>query len=169
MLRRILASSVVIFFCAAAASAQVKVTSAGQCAKPDPENNLPVADRSNHAFTISQSKCTYTSPTEIEGAKATGGTSWQSGEVNGDTLSYHGYYEETWPGGDKILYRYQGKGTVKDGAFQADETWSVLRATGAHRGIKGKGTCRAKGNADGSSSFDCEGELQTPAKSDKQK
>ena len=171
MLRRVLVASVVTFLCAAAASAQIKVMMAGQCAKPDSENTLAVADHPNHAFTISQAKCTYTKPTEIEGRKATGGTAWQSGEVNGETINYHGYYEETWPDGDQILYRYQGKGTVKDGAFQAaDETWSVLRATGAHKAVKGKGTCKAKGNADGSSTFECEGDLQPPpAKNDKQK
>jgi hypothetical protein len=96
---------------------------------------------------------------------------WQSSEVNGDTINYHGYYEEAFPGGDKILYRYQGKGTVKDGAFQtADETSSILKATGAHKGVKGKGTCKAKGSADGSSTFECEGELQPPpTKNSKQK
>lgn len=171
MLRRILAASAVVFLCAVAASAQITVTSAGQCAKPDSENTLAVADRPNHAFSISQAKCTYTKATEWEGAKATGGMDWQSSEVNGETISYHGYYEETWSDGGKILYRYQGKGTLKDGAFQAaDETWSVLRATGAHKGVTGKGTCKAKGNADGSSTFECEGALQ-PAltKSGKQK
>lgn len=85
MLRRILGPSVVVLFCAAAAGAQIRMTMAGQC------------------------ECTYTKPTEIEGAKATGGTDWQSGEVNGDTISYHGYYEETWSDSDKILYRCQGR------------------------------------------------------------
>ncbi len=165
MLRKILFTSVIVLFCAAAASAQIKVTSVGQCAKPDPENTIPIADRPNHAFGISQAKCTYTKPTEVEGLKATGGTGWQTGELSGDTTRYHGYYEETWANGDKILYRYEGKGTLKDGALQsADETWSVLRGTGARKGLKGKGTCKVKGNADGSAAFECEGEFQPPAK-----
>ncbi len=164
MLRRILVASVVVLFYAAAARAQIKVTSVGQCAKPDPENTIPIADRPNHAFAISQAKCTYTQPTEIGGVKATGGTGWQTGEISGDTIRYHGYYEETWANGDKTLYRYEGKGTLKEGALlSADETWSVLRGTGSLKGVKGKGTCKVKGNADGSGGFECQGEFQPPA------
>lgn len=164
MSRRILVTAVVVSFCTAAASAQIKVTSVGQCAKADPENTLPVADRPNHAFVISQAKCTYTKPTEIEAVKATGGTAWQTGEVSGETTRYHGYYEETWSNGDKILYRYEGKGTLKNDMLQsADETWSILRGSGARKGVKGKGTCKVKGNADGSTAFECEGEFQPPA------
>lgn len=165
MLRRIFFAVVVVLLCAAAAGAQTKVTSVGQCAKPEVEHSVPIAGWPNHAFAISQAKCTYTKPTEIEGVKATEGTGWQTGEVSGDSIRYHGYYEEAMSNGDKVLYRYEGKGTMKDGAFQgADETWSVIRGTGALKGLHGKGTCRAKGNADGSTSFECEGEVTVAAK-----
>jgi len=164
MLRKVLVTSMFVLALAAAAGAQTKVNFAGQCAKPDLMNAIPIADRPNHAYAISQAKCTYTKSAEIGGAKATSAVGWTTDEIRGDSDRFHGYFEETWSNGDKILYTYEGKGTLKAGAFQgADETWSVIRGTGAHKGVKGKGTCKVTGNADGTVTFDCEGELQHPA------
>ena len=164
MLRRILFLLVLLILGSAAASAQTKVTSAGQCPKPETQN-IAIGDRPNHSFGISHtSKCTYTKPTEIGGAKATEGNGWETSEVSGDTIRYHGYYEDVMSNGEKVYYHYEGKGTLKDGAFQgADETWSVARATGVFKALKGNGTCKAKGNSDGSTSFECEGEVVMPA------
>ena len=163
MLRRIFFVVAVVLLCATAVSAQTKVTVAGQCPKPEMQS-IAIGDRPNHSFGISHtSKCTYTKPTEIEGVKATEGNGWETNEVSGDTIRYHGYFEETMSNGDKVYYHYEGKGTLKDGAFQgADETWSVARGTGMFKGLHGKGTCKAKGNADGSASFECEGEVVMP-------
>ena len=164
MLRRLLFAFVVLLLCATVAGAQTKVTNVGQCPKPEMQS-VAVPDHPNHSFGISHaSKCNYTKPTEIGDAKATEGHSWESNEVTGDTIRYRGVYEETYSNGEKVYYHYEGKGTLKGGAMQsAAETWSVASATGAWKGLKGKGTCKITGNADGSGSFECEGELMPPA------
>jgi hypothetical protein len=48
---------------------------------------------------------------------------------------------------------------MEKGQFQsASDAWSIIDGTGKFKGAKGKGTCKGKGNPDGSSTFDCAGE-----------
>ena len=57
---------------------------------------------------------------------------------------------ETFDSGDKIFYTYQATGTMKDSAFQAGENkYQITGGTGKMKGIKGSGTCKTTGTADG--------------------
>ena len=65
--------------------------------------------------------------------------------------------------GDQVHFRYDGAGTMKDGALQSMENkWSVIRGTGKLKGLKAQGTCKGKGTADGGLAFECEGEYTLP-------
>jgi len=54
---------------AASAAAQTKITGTIQCAKPDPQNAVPVGDRPGHAFVVMKAKCTWTKPMELAGVQ----------------------------------------------------------------------------------------------------
>jgi hypothetical protein len=52
---------------------------------------------------------------------------------------------------------------MKDGAPQtAEGTWTYNGGTGKLKGIKGKGTYKGTGNADGSVTFQIDGEYTMP-------
>ena len=72
------------------------------------------------------------------------------GEVSGDHSKVSGVFVETFDSGDKIFYTYQATGTMKDSAFQAGENkYQITGGTGKMKGIKGSGTCKTTGTADG--------------------
>src|SRR5258708_21834080 len=67
--------------------------------------------------------------------------------------------------GDKNYYRYEFTGTSKNGAFESGTNkWSMTEGGGKMKGGKASGACTAKGNADGSTSFDCMGTYPPAAK-----
>jgi hypothetical protein len=70
-----------------------------------------------------------------------------------------GVFVETFDSGDKVFYNYQGTGTMKDGTFQAGTNkYQISGGTGKMKGIKGSGTCKLTGGADGGLDYSCEGE-----------
>jgi hypothetical protein len=154
----------IVFALAAAASAQTKISGTEQCGKPDQEHSIQVGDRPNHSFAISQGKCTWTKPMEIAGIQTKEGVYTEFAETSGNTLRYRFYYVDTMANGDKAHYRGEGTMTVKDGVPQSgDEKWTLVRGAGKLKGIKGKGTNTLKtAAADGSSTWDCEGEYELP-------
>lgn len=61
--------------------------------------------------------------------------------------------------------RFQGANTVKNGAIQSSQgTWSFTGGTGKLKGIKGKGTYKGTGTADGGVTYEVEGEYELPKK-----
>ena len=72
---------------------------------------------------------------------------------------------ESMENGDKNYYRYEFTGISKNGAFESGSNkWSMTEGGGKMKGGKASGTCTAKGNADGSTSFDCMGTYAPAAK-----
>jgi hypothetical protein len=68
-------------------------------------------------------------------------------------------FVETFDSGDKIFYTYQATGTMKDSAFQVGENkYRITGGTGKMKGIKGSGTCKTTGSADGGLEYTCTGE-----------
>ena len=154
----------IVFALAAVASAQTKISGTEQCGKPDQEHSIQTGDRPNHSFAISQGKCTYTKPVEIAGIQSKEGVYTTLTETSGNTLRYRFYYVDTMASGDKAYYRGEGTMTVKDEVPQSgDEKWTLVRGAGKLKGIKGKGTNTLKtAAADGSSTWDIEGEYELP-------
>lgn len=149
-----------VLLCAAAASAQNKVSGTTQCGKADPQQVLPVGDRPGHMLEIAQIKCTYTKPMEIGGDKSKDGVSTETSEISGNTSRPRGFHVATMESGDKFFVSYTGAATNKDGAFvELKGTWAFTGGTGKLKGIKGKGTVTCTPLGDGLS-CDVEGEYQ---------
>jgi hypothetical protein len=154
-MHRIFIAITAVCFAAAAAAAQTKVSGTFQCGKPDPQLVIPVGDLPGHSLGVDQSKCTWTKPMEIEGAKSNDAVDTATTDITGDSVRFRGFHVATMDSGDKFFAWYLGAGTSKDGALQSKGTWGFAGGSGKLKGIKGKGsfTCSASG-------CDVEGEYQ---------
>lgn len=157
--------SLLLLAMAPVAGAQTKISGTNHCAKPDPQTTVQIGDRPNHALSVGQTKCSWTKPWEIAGIAGKEGVGTFSGEITGNTLKFHAYYVDEMANGDKAHYTYQGTSTLKDGALQTEQgTWTLVGGTGKLKGIKGKGTYKGAAGADGTMSFEVEGEYEAPKK-----
>lgn len=148
---------------AAALGAQTKNSGTIQCGKADPAHMIEVGDKPNHSWGVSKSTCTWTKQMEIAGLKSKDGHSVFAADATGDKFSGHGIHVTTYDNGDKIYVRFQGGGTMKDGVTQTDSgKWSYTGGTGKLKGIKGQGTYKGKGSADGGVTYEIEGDYQLP-------
>src|SRR5713101_988106 len=144
------------------ALAQAKSNVQWKCDKPAVQHNIDVGDKPGHAYAIGQINCTAIKG-EIAGIKMKSGTGTEFLDVKGDKTTGHGEFVESMENGDKNYYKYEFTGTSKNGAFESGSNkWSMTEGGGKMKGGKASGTCTAKGNADGSTSFDCMG-TYTPA------
>ena len=161
---KIIFTLLIVLGLAALASAQTKVSGTAQCGKADQEHSIQIGDRPDHSFAISQGKCNWPKPLEIAGIQSKEGVYTLLTETSGNTLRYRFYYVDTMANGDKAYYRGEGTMTAKDAVPQSgDEKWTLVRGEGKLKGIKGKGTNTFKSAAaDGSSTWDTEGEYELP-------
>ena len=143
---------------ASVALAQGKIDSQWTCSKPTDAHSINVGDQPAHAYAIAQFTCTAVKG-ELEGVKEKEGTGTEFDDVNGNSFKFHGVFVETLTSGDKLHVSYHGTGGTDKGQFQsANDEWTITSGTGKFKGAKGKGTCKGKGNPDGSSTFDCAGD-----------
>ena len=151
---------------AASAGAQTKITGTIQCAKPDPQNAIPVGDRAGHALVVMKFKCTWTKPMEVAGVQTKTGEDTVSADSSGAKSRDSGYHISTMANGDQFVVRFSGATTTdKNGVVQAQSgTWSFVSGTGKMKGIIGKGTYKGKGAEDGTVTTDIEGEYQIAGK-----
>ena len=148
---------------AAAAGAQTKTSGTIQCGKADPQSAIEVGDQTAHMMGVSKSTCTWSKGMEIAGSRTKDGYSVSFNDSIGNKTSGNGIHVSTMDNGDKMFVKFQGIGMVKDGALQTDSgTWSYTGGTGKLKGIKGKGTYKGKGNADGGATYEIEGDYQLP-------
>ncbi len=145
------------------AGAQTKISATAQCDKPSTQATIEVGDRPDHSFMVSRAKCTWTKPWKIEGIQNKKGVATAFDEISGNSSRFHGFFLDSMANGDKAHYRYEGTATFKDGVTQSVENkWKLVGGTGDLKGIKGKGTCKGKGSADGSITYQCKGEYELP-------
>jgi hypothetical protein len=143
--------------------AQTKISGTVKCSKPDQSQKIDVGDKPNHAFAISQGKCTWTKPMTIAGIQTKEDVGTNSGETTSTGAKGHGYVLGTMSNGDKFSVRTQTNDAYKDGNLQTTQgTWSFTSGTGKLSGIQGKGTFKGKPEADGSVVIDVEGEYTLP-------
>jgi len=153
----------IVFPLAAAANAQTKISGTLQCGKADPVYAIQVGDRPNHSFAISQIKCTWTRPLEIAGVQSKEDVYTGFSEARGNRSNDHSYGVVTMANGDKCFVRPQESSTLKDGMLESAEgKWTFVGGTGKLKGLKGKGTYKGKGAADGTSTWEIEGESELP-------
>ena len=156
---------VVLFTVALAlpAAAQTKISGTVNCAKPDASYNIPVPDKPGHVFVIEKAACTWSKPIEMAGVLTKDGTSTSFSEVTGDAVESHGYHAGTMANGDTFTSKFHGSAKSKDGVIQsARGAWSFTAGAGKLKGLKGKGTFNGKSNADGSITYQIDGEYQVP-------
>jgi len=160
---RTILGSLAVLSLATLAFAQTKISGTVQCGKPDEAHSINVGDRPHHSMMISKGACTWTKPMEIAGTQTKDDAGANFDEITGDKSHGHGYVVGTLANGDKMYVRTQATGTMKDGAMEsAQGTWSFTGGTGKLKGVKGKGTFNGKGGADGSGTYEVEGEYELP-------
>lgn len=167
-MRKLLLPAIAICFIAPVVIAQTGAATPGtlnaswHCNAPSPAYNVPVPDAANHAYGIDQVTCTATKG-EIAGIKEKDGIATEFAEVTGNASKGHGIFVETLANGDKVTVAYQATGTMNGAQFvSGSNTWAVTSGTGKVKGMTGKGTCKAKGNPDGTADFDCTGTYTIP-------
>lgn len=154
--------SLATFTLAATLSAQTKVSGTIQC-KPGPVTPVAIGDKAGHMYAIVQAECTWIKPLEIAGVQTKSGTDTVVSEMSGNASNDRGYHVDTMANGDKFSARFQGTGTSKDGKpVGSAGTWSFVEGSGKVKGIKGKGTYKGTGNADGTMTNEIEGEYSIP-------
>ena len=147
---------------AAVAGAQTKIAGAMQCSKPDPLHSINVGDRPGHAFSISQSKCTWTKPVELGATQTKEDLVTGFGEITGNSSRDRGVVVLTMASGEKAYVSTQGTATLKAGAVVANEgKWQFTSAGGKLKGLKGQGTYKCKSAGEGNT-CEIEGEYQLP-------
>src|SRR5262245_2262507 len=100
-----------------------------------------------------------TNHTKSMWVKSGSGVSTNSTEAQGNKSRFQGYYVDTMENGDKGEYSFHGTATMKDAALQtAEDSGTLVHGTGKLKGAKGKGTCKGTGTADGSITWECQGE-----------
>lgn len=145
---------------AATVWAQTKISGTIQCGKPDPAHMIEVGDKPNHSMGVSKATCTWTKPLEIAGLKTKDGYSVFGDDTTGGKFTGRGIHISTMDNGDKFNVRFQGGGAMKDGVTQTDSgTWSFTSGTGKLKGLKGHGTYKGKGSAEGVT-YEVEGDYQ---------
>jgi hypothetical protein len=150
--------------CAVLASAQTKISGIGKCtSQPDVQQSADVGDRANHALSLVKQKCAWTTPIEMEGLKSTTYEVTVTSDSSGAKSQDRGYVIVVMDNGDKILVRFQGTGTTKDGKPDGgDGTWSYTGGTGKLKGITGKGTYKSATSGEAAEDH-IEGEYTLPA------
>jgi len=142
-------------------SAQTKTSGTCTC-KGEPATPVALTDKPNHSFAVSKAQCTWTK-FEVAGLQTKDGISTDLDEISGDTTSVRGYHVATMTNGDTWVAKYQGSGKSKDGKpVSGSGTWTFSSGTGKLKGIKGKGTYKGKPNADGSMTYQVDGEYSLP-------
>jgi hypothetical protein len=143
--------------------AQTKISGALQCGKADPVYTVPVGDHPDHDFWIGKQKCTWTKSPEIAGTVAKGEEVTFLGDQIGNRARGRGLAVGTMANGDKYFARFQFQETYQAKTLQAGEvTWAYAGGTGKLSGLKGKGTSKCKGAADGGLTCEIGGEYQLP-------
>jgi uncharacterized protein affecting Mg2+/Co2+ transport len=161
---KFLAVFVLAILVVGSSAAQTKMSGAGGCAKATVEHSIPVPDSPGQSYAISQSKCTWSKPWEIEGQATKGGMATVFAHTSGNTVRQSEVFVDTFAGGEKVFYRYEASTTIKNNVPQPTKgKWTITSGTGKLKGIKGSGTCSVIPAADGSAAYECEGEYTMPA------
>jgi hypothetical protein len=135
------------------AMARHKIDTKWHCQKASEQHQLDVGDMPGHSYGIAQGACDATSSGGL-GEKT--GQYTESQEMWTASMKSHGIFISTLDNGDKIHYAYQFSGPTAP-AKPMSNRWRIVSGTGAHKGIKGSGTCSGKSNADGSVDWACAG------------
>ena len=146
-----------------AAQTSMKLDGKLECAKPEPNYMVPVADTAKHALSLSAAKCTWSEGT-LGGERLKDEEDTFTSDASGNSSHDRGYGVGSVQGGDKYFVHFKGTTTLKDGApVSADCSWKFTGGTGKLKGITGKGTCKGTFQSDGRAAWHIRGEYQLAA------
>src|SRR5262249_41635912 len=144
------------------ASAQTKLSGKVQCQKADPDHSIEVGDKPGHVLMVRKQSCLE--DWKIADLAVKAGQDVATGEMSGATGRDNGYHTATMENGDKYVVHFRGAVTGgKDGSATFEGKWSFVSGTGKMKGIKGGGTYKGAGKADGTGEVAVEGEYTLPA------
>jgi hypothetical protein len=149
---------------ASSAVAQTKFSGSLDCDKADPRYGIPIPDRPDFAYAVSQNKCTWPKGGSLEGLQAKELVNTTFLEVMGASGHSTATGVTRYDNGDKLYTRSTGTTDLK--ALTVSGKWTVTDGTGKLRGIKGGGTyaCKLKSEESGAGyTCDVEGEYTVPA------
>jgi hypothetical protein len=159
---KILGACALFAFAVAATPAQTKTTMTGKCDKPSMAQSAPAGDKDGHAYMIQQGSCTAVG--DVGDAKGKSGMFSEHDDATATHVMGWGMYVETLDSGDKIFYSYTTTASTKDNMITTGgNTYKITGGTGKMKGIKGSGTCKLKGEADGGLTYDCTGDYMMAA------
>jgi hypothetical protein len=129
-----------------------------KCEAPNPFYVIHVPDSPHHAMSVDQMKCRWIQPVRISGVTAIGGVASGSDEVHERQIETHGYYVDTLANGDKLYWRVQGGGTLREdlNVERNELSLTLVGGTGKFKSAKGHGRCIDMATADGSSVLKCD-------------
>lgn len=143
------------------ASAQTKMSGTVKCEKADPDYAIEVGDKPGHVLTARKQTCTE--GWKIADLAVKSAQDVATGEMSGTKGHDSGYHTATMENGDKYVIHFAGTATVtKEGSATFDGKWSFVSGTGKLKGIKGGGTYKGTGKADGTGDVSVEGEYTLP-------
>jgi len=156
-----------VLFAAIAVSALAQTHISGTCKygkdNPPPTNSIEVGDQPGHVLLLGKGSCTWSVPVEMAGLKSTTATNVEAVDVTVAKFADRGYVVISMENGDKVYGRYQGTGTMKDGAPNASGgTYSFTSGTGKLKGVKGKGTWKTAPTPDGAGELQVDGDYSLP-------
>jgi hypothetical protein len=157
MVRMMIAASGLVLVFATATVAQ-KSSGTLKCQAPNPIYVIHVPDGPYHVMSVDQLKCTWIKPMNVLGLRNTDGVGTGCDDVNGRTIHTHGYFVDALENGDRVYWKVEGVGTLKeDSNLERNELKiTVMGGTGRFSNARGDGTCVGKGNADSSSIWECD-------------
>jgi hypothetical protein len=133
--------------------------------KPVRSYLVPVGDEPGHSFVLAKTACTWTRPIEIGGITTKDGADVAAQEIRGNRSVDSGSHWSAMSNGDRIFVRLHGT-TMFDNDRQprsASGRWSFTGGTGRMNGIIGNGTYSGKSGADGSMTYEIEGQYKLPS------
>lgn len=153
-----------IFASAVVALAQTRISGTAVCSGPEHIHVMRLTDRADHFFVMSQGKCHWTKPLEIEGTHTQTDVATVSKEVLRNHAHLRGYVTETAANGDKFSYRIIGTQVLDHGKTVSEHGhWTIINGTGKLKGLHGKGTYTGKLQG-ANMVFNLEGEYHGAAK-----
>jgi hypothetical protein len=144
---------------AATAAAETKASGQAKC-KAEPPAPVGVGDMPGHSVGVGKAQCTWTG-FEINGVMYKDGVSISLDDTEGDKTTSNGYHTATMADGGTTTAHFHGTTTMKDGKYvSGGGTWTFSSGTGKYKGIKGKGTYKGTPNADGTVTYQVDGEYK---------
>jgi len=138
----------------------MKLTGKLECARPEPNYTVPVADTAKHAVSLGAVKCTWLEGT-IGGERLKDEEDTFVSDATGNSSHDRGYGVGSVVNGDKYFLHFKGTSTLKDSApVSAACTWKLTGGTGKLKGITGKGSCKGTFQPDGRAAWEINGEYQ---------